>query len=141
MQMNYYLYKMYSPFTEREKQRALEHFPYLPVYQAYAKTDPFTHSARKFIGELEKSKPSETLDDLIDMKLHIAKSKVELILVQLEEMRNQKEYCLKGITYDQLKIGNLIHSLKPQIYKDYRRLFNFYEKKLDLYREARNQEL
>lgn len=139
--MDYYLYKRYSPSLEGGQIRALDNFPFTVVSNAYPKTDPFTYSAKKFISELDKRAPKGSLDDIIDLKLHIAKAKTELILSQVDQIRMQKEYNLKGITYDQLKVQNLILALSPQIYKDYRKLFEFYRRKLDLYREARIEEM
>ena len=138
--MDYYLYKRYSPFLTGGQKSVSESFSATGGAGSYLTNDPFTYTANKFIHQMEKRQPTGALDDLIDLRLHLARAKTELILAQVEQIRRQKEYNLNGITYDQLKVDNLILALSPQIYKDYRKLFDFYKRKLDLSREARTEE-
>jgi hypothetical protein len=133
MEMDYYLYKRYSPFSQ-------ENFSLASASPSYTKADPFTYSAKRFLHDLGRYQPQGSLEDLINLKFRVSKSKVELILSQFEEIRKQKDEGLKSIEYDQLRVQNLILALSPEIYKDYRRIFEFYRRKLDLYREARMQD-
>ena len=64
--MEYYLYKRYSPFTEKSQISLHDSPSFTVVSKSYLKTDPFTYTAKKFITELDKKTSKGTLDDLIE---------------------------------------------------------------------------
>ena len=89
----------------------------------------------------EKDQTQEGIDDLFKDRLGLIRSKIELILLQLEERKRISQEIMYQMERDSCKVQNLIFEMGPLAYYINRERLSLEQTKLDIETQKRKEEV
>jgi len=89
----------------------------------------------------EREQTGDGIDELFKDRLGLIRSKIELILLQLEERKRISQEVIYQMERDSCKVQNLIFEMGPRAYQINRERLSLEQTKLDLKNQKRREEV
>ncbi len=100
-----------------------------------------SHILENIVRNRDREQKGDGIDDLFQDRLGLIRSKIELILLQLEERKRISEEILYQMERDSCKVQNLIFEMGPLAYDINRERLSLEQTKLDLENQKRREEV
>ena len=100
-----------------------------------------SHILESIVQNKEREQAGDGIDELFRDRLGLIRSKIELILLQLEERKRISQEVMYQMETDSCKVQNLIFEMGPLAYHMNRERISLEQTKLDLENQKRREQV